>query len=246
MPTFTLNTTFDQNSLTLLHATGSNVVVAKPNAGGSPNVAWVVYRPFVNNSMVWEEQYGIYASTSALTNGAHLTQMSATPFPATSGQIYPLLPAGFFGPPQPGGSPNSFTALNQYDNQAPNGPGFLTMGLFQNATVNGSDLTGNAVSAAGVPYLNSAQMTPFTNVYIWTQANVVGNSVVTTVTSVLTKVTFGGPVSEIDLAYDPSSGGFVVMGASIVEDLSTGQLTLTGAGALPTGISIDYVLPALR
>ncbi|HXO19250.1 MAG TPA: hypothetical protein VOA87_04910 [Thermoanaerobaculia bacterium] len=246
MPTFTLNTTFTQDALTMLYTTGTNVVVAKPGSGGSsPNVAWIAFRPLMANGMTWQEQYGIYCSTSNIQNGALLTQMSQAPFPAADGQKYPMNATGFFGPPQTGGMPGSYTASNQYNNLAPNGPGFLTFGLFQNASVNGNAMTGNAVSAAPVPYLSTAVMTPFTTIYLWTQSQVASNTVVTSVTSVQTEVTFGGSITTISMNFDPTTGGFVQTGASLVADANTGRLASHGGKALPAGISVTHHLPAL-
>ena len=73
MSTFTLNTAFTSADLERLHSTGTNVVVAKPSQDTVvPNVAWVVYRPLIDNRMTWEEEYGIYASNTDLINGATL------------------------------------------------------------------------------------------------------------------------------------------------------------------------------
>ncbi|HYG64983.1 MAG TPA: hypothetical protein VEL74_20540 [Thermoanaerobaculia bacterium] len=246
MPTFTLNTTFDQSALSMLYATGSNVVVAKPSSsGGTPNVAWVVYRPMPDNVMTWEEQYGIYASTSSIQNGAKLKQMSATPFPAGAGKVYTLQSDSNFSSPQSGGTANSYTAINQYDNLAPNGPGWLTFGLFQNATVNQSALSGNAVSAAGVPFQSTAVMTPYTTVYIWTQSQVVSNTVVTLVTSTMTSVKFGGSVTEISLQYDQTTGGFVNVGGALKMDARSNLLVASGGEELPSEASLAYHIPLL-
>ena len=58
MPTFELNTEFSDEDLSRLYITGTNIVVAKPTpGGGTPNVAWIVYRPMAKNKMTWEEQY---------------------------------------------------------------------------------------------------------------------------------------------------------------------------------------------
>src|SRR5579871_6686967 len=206
MPTYKLNTAFTQEDLTRFNTTGSNVVVAKPNAGGLPNVAWVVYKPLLGNTMTWEESYGIYASNSEVTNGAQLTQMSKTEFPAADGKIYSLTAAGFFGPPASGGTPGSYTTVNEYDNLP---KGYLTFGLFQDANVNGAAAIGNAVSAAPVPYRSTAVMTPCTTVYLWIQSQVKSNTVVTVVTSPMTEVRFGGSITEISLIYDAQTGKFV-------------------------------------
>jgi hypothetical protein len=205
MPTFSLSAEFSKQDLERFFAAGSNVVVAKPTQGGSPNVAWVVFRPLLANQMTWEENYGIYASNADLVNGASLFQISQTEFPAASGQAYDMEPAGYFGPPQSGGTPNSYTARNDYNNDK----GYLTMGLFQNATVNGTLSKGNAISAALVQYASTAVMTPFTTVSLWIQSQVKSNSVVTNVTSPITSITFGGTVTDVALRYNPGTGTFV-------------------------------------
>lgn len=227
MPTFTLDTAFTENDLQRFLASGSNVVVAKPAGGGAPNVAWVVYRPLLTNTMTWEENYGIYASNADIINGVQLTQMSQTPYPAVAGATYSLNPAGFFGPPSSGGTPNAYTAENEYDNLP---KGYLTMGLYQDATVNGAPVRGNAVSAAPVIYQSTAVMTPFTTVYLWIQSGVVSNTVVTTVTSPKTMVTFGGSITNVSLRYDASTGIFLPAAAD---------------DALGEGISLDHLIPAL-
>lgn len=227
MPTFTLETAFTEQDLQRFLASGSNVVVAKPTGGGTPNVAWVVYRPLLANTMTWEEDYGIYASNADIVNGAQLTQMSQTPYPAHADATYSLNPAGFFGPPSSGGVANSYSAENEYDNLP---KGYLTMGLYQDASVNGTPVQGNAVSAAPVIYQSTAVMTPFTTVYLWIQSSVVSNTVVTTVTSPMTKVTFGGSVTDVALQYDASSGIFLPVG---------------GDEALGAGIEVDHLIPSL-
>jgi hypothetical protein len=227
VPNFTLKTAFTQADLERFLASGSNVVVAKPNAGGAPNVAWVVYRPLIDNTMTWEEQYGVYASNADLTNGALLYQMSKTEFPAVESMVYPLNAAGFFGPPSSGGGkPGSFYAQNGYNNLP---KGYLTMGLYQNANVNGSQISASAVSAAPVIYNSTAEITPFTTIYLWIQSQVVSNSVVTTVTSPQSIVTFGGSVTTVSLRYDAGTGRFITAAKE----------------ALGDGVTLDHVIPAV-
>ena len=69
-----------------------------------------------------------------------------------------------------------YGAINQFNNLP---QGYLTMGLVQNAMVNGSDLPGNAVSATPVLYQSTVVMTPSTTVYIWIQSQVVSGTIVT-------------------------------------------------------------------
>jgi hypothetical protein len=203
---FSISMAFTAEDLQRFYLTGTNIVVAKPAGGGAPNVAWIVYRPLLANQISWEEDYGIYMSTSQVINGATLSQMSATPYPASAGTLYTMAASGAItGPQSPGGTPGSYTIVNQYDNLP---GGYLTTGLFQSAVVNGASVVGNAVSAAPVLFQSTAQMTPFTTVYLWTQSQVKSNTVVTNVTSAMTKVTLGGTITSADLVYNSQTGFF--------------------------------------
>ncbi len=210
MPSYTLNTAFSQEDLKTIYATGSNVVIAKPTGVG-PKVAWVVYKPLIDNAVDWDEEYAIYASNTDVINGAVIKQMSATAFPAAMEKSYTMQADGYFSGPNDGGSANSYTALNEYNNTPKS---YLTMGLCQPATVNGNKTNNNVLSAAGVMYQSTAVMTPYTTVYIWLQSQVVSNTVVTTVTSPMTKVVFGGGVDTANLQYNAQTGKFDSLGKS--------------------------------
>lgn len=209
MSTFNLNVAFTNAQLETLYATGTNVIVAKPTDGGEANVAWQVFKPLQTNTLGWEEQYGIYASTSRVVNGATLSQLSSVPIPAAMNKLYTLEPSGAISGPATGGRSNAFALNNKYEVQD-----FMTVGLYQNATVNGTDIIGNATSAAPVLLQSTAYMTPFTTVYIWLQSQVKSNSVVTDVTSPMTELKFGGGVNDISVAYDSASGMFLPTGAT--------------------------------
>lgn len=209
MPQFNLKTAFTNDQLQILYATGSNVIVAKPTGGSTPNVAWQVFRPLQGNTLSWTEEYGIYASTSNVVNGATLSQLSSTPVGSSMNKLYTLLDSGAMSGPASGGAPASYALLNQYS-----GKSYMTVGLYQNATVNGTDIAGNALSAVPVLLQSTAIMTPYTTVYIWIQSQVVSNTVVTTVTSPMTALKFGGGVTDISVAYDSASGTFIPVSSS--------------------------------
>jgi hypothetical protein len=140
--------------------------------------------------------------------------------------VYPLNAAGFFGPPSTGGSRGSFYAVNGYDNLP---KGYLTMGLYQNANVNGTVVTASAVSAAPVLFNSRAEITPFTKIYLWVQSQVQSNSVLTVVTSPQTIVTFGGSVTTVSLRYDSASGIFITAAKE----------------PLGEGVALDHIVPAV-
>lgn len=227
MPSYNLETHFTDQDLQRFLASGSNIIVAKPSNGGAPNVAWVVFRPLLDNSMSWEDNYGIYASNTDLISGGVLNQMSKTAYPAVEAKVYELTPYGAFAGPGSAGQPGSYTAVNSYNNLP---KGYLTFGLYQNAEVNGSQVVGNAVSAAPVIYNSTAAITPFTTVYLWVQSQVVSNSVVTMVTSPQTSVTFGGSTTKVSLSYDPSSGKFI---------------SASGNALTQEGVALEYHEPGL-
>ncbi|SHM41780.1 hypothetical protein SAMN05444266_10820 [Chitinophaga jiangningensis] len=207
MADYSLNVGFTNDQLQVLYATGTNVVVAKPSGSGNPNVAWQVFKPLMANQLSWDEQYGLYASTSSVTNGATLSQMSNVPVGAAMNKLYTLQDSGVISGPASGGQPNAFSLLNTYSSKD-----YMTVGLYQNANVNGVDILGNAISAVPVLKMSTAVMTPYTTVYIWLQSQVKSNSVVTTVTSPMTQLNYGGGINSISVAYDSDSGKFLPTG----------------------------------
>ncbi|MEZ4811863.1 MAG: hypothetical protein R2819_16015 [Allomuricauda sp.] len=212
MADYELKVGFTQEQLNVLYETGTNVIVAKPTGGGTPNVAWQVFKALQANTLNWTEEYGIYASTSEVTNGAKLTQLSSVPVGASMNKLYTMEPSGAISGPVSGGAPDSFALLNKYSEKS-----YLTAGLFQDANVNGTDIIGNATSAAPVILASTATMTPFTTLYIWLQSQVISNTVVTTVTSPMTKLLFGGGINDISVAYDSKTGKFISAGKTKAE-----------------------------
>jgi hypothetical protein len=205
MASYTLNISFTNKQLGIFEATNSQVIIAKPVGSDSPNVAWQAFSPMQSNQLTWDEEYGIYASTVPITShGAVLTKQSMVDLPATMQQQYTLKSKGDIDTPVSGGVAGSFYLLNQYSSEP-----YMTVGLFQDANINGKLVEGHAISAANVLLQSTAQMTPFTTLYVWLASDLVGNCVITSVTSPMTKLKFGGAVSEISVSYDSQSGNFL-------------------------------------
>jgi len=205
MPNYTLKIGLLNQQLDNLEACNASIIIAKPSEGGEgPNVAWQTIKPLENNTLRWTEDYGIYVSNTELVHGANLDQLSSTSIPAGSDMLYTIKPSGAISGPAPGGAEYSYALLNSYDKKS-----YMTVGLFQDANVNGTDIIGNATSAVPVLLANTAVMTPYTTVYIWVQSQVVSNTVVTTVTSPMTELKFGAEVQDISVVYDSNSGRFI-------------------------------------
>ena len=79
MPAYTLTMLIDSHDLTYIKGAGQRITLAKPVSVESPNVIWLSIDPFGSTEVAWEEQYGIYASTTAVQDGARITKMSEAP-----------------------------------------------------------------------------------------------------------------------------------------------------------------------
>lgn len=204
---YTLKLTFTVAQLNLINETGMSVIIAKPVTDEKPNLAWLSFRPTINNTIVWEEQYGIYASTVDTLSGATITQTSTVPVGATPNALYTLGRDGnISGPGSRAGSPHSFSVLNQFQNGS--ATSFMTIGLTQDAEVNGMIISENPVSAARVPYLSTAEMTPDTGIYISLQSQSSG-AMLTKVTSTMTRLVFRNGATEIAATYNSDAGMFI-------------------------------------
>jgi hypothetical protein len=138
----------DDEDLVILKAAQQNIIIAKPVGGGSPNVAWLTIDPFPNNTIVWTEVYGLYASHSSVQAGAQIYKLANVAV-AHDANTYPFQATNTFGPassvpPVPNGT---FAINNRNDNQL---YPFLTFGLTQSATIGSTKVKNAPISAATV------------------------------------------------------------------------------------------------
>lgn len=202
--TYTLHIAFTDAQLQRLYATGANVIIAKPGPG-SPYVSWQVFSPLRNNTLSWQEAYGIYIADAPICDGAGLVPVAGVPSGAVMDRLYTLDKKGNISGPGTDGLPGAFALLNNWRR----GRGCLTTGLFQNALVNGREVTGNAVSAVPVLFQNTAVIRPAPTLRLWLQSGVVSNMVITQVESPVTTLTFGESRERLTVAYDADAGVFI-------------------------------------
>jgi hypothetical protein len=205
MSPYSLELSFTPEQLKVLCAAGGRVAIAKPLKDGLPSLRWLSFRPFEMNVVEWEEQYGIYASLAAPGDGS-VTQVCRSDFPAYPGRLYALQPQGCFGPPsaEEGLDPASYYAANSFA-----GVPAVTLGLFQNAQVNGQERLAGPVSAELIPQAFRARITPNTTVYVWIQSGGEGGAGVSQVTSPPTRVAFADGITSRAFAFDPSTATFM-------------------------------------
>ncbi|MCM2438566.1 hypothetical protein HGO34_02390 [Agrobacterium vitis] len=208
---YSLSLTFDTDVLANIKAAGQTVAIAKTVGTGAPNVLWLTIDPFQSNTIEWEEDYWIYASTVNVSNGASINKLTeVTPGPALDGGYYDLNENSIFGPFRKNNSvfpvaTGSYAAINNMSyEQYPS----LTFGLSQTALVNQTLQERKPISAQTVLATQSVRMTPFTEVYLWLQSEYKSQTIITEISGTTSVAQFGGSITDIALKYDPIHGLF--------------------------------------
>ncbi|BAW79795.1 hypothetical conserved protein [Candidatus Nitrosoglobus terrae] len=208
MPDYSLQLLIDEKDLPVIKGAGQYITLAKPVNSNSPNVIWLSVDPFSSTEVSWQEQYGIYASTTAVQQGATITKLSETGIPAQDGAYYTLSASAVFTGPYfnesvPAGTwaAQNSVPYSQYQS--------LTFGLSQSALVNQKPINRKPLSAASVLANQSIEMTPFTNIYVWLQAVFSSETIISRIIGKYTIARFGNGVNNITLKYEPNLGVFV-------------------------------------
>lgn len=219
MPKYRLQLIIDPEDLPIIRGAQQRITLAKPVSTESPNVVWLSIDPFQSTEVEWVEEYGIYASTTALKEGASITKLSETGVGAVTGSYYTFTAGATFQGPftGPGVPDGSYGAQNDMPHsQYPE----LTFGLTQSALINQKPAERKPISATQVLATQFANMTPFSNVFIWLQSRFASETIITKITGRSVKAKFGGSVTDISLTYNPSLGIFVptaVQGKALTE-----------------------------
>ncbi|MCM2438567.1 hypothetical protein HGO34_02395 [Agrobacterium vitis] len=208
---YSLSLTFDTDVLANIKAAGQTVAIAKTVGTGTPNVIWLTVDPFQSNTIEWEEDYWIYASTVDVSNGASINKLTeVTPGPALDGGYYDLNENSIFGPFRKNNSvfpvaTGAYTAINNMSHeQYPS----LTFGLSQTALVNQTLHERKPISAQTLFATQPVRMTPSTAVHVWLQSEHESQTFITDINGTPSLVGFGEGVTDIALKYDPVQGLF--------------------------------------
>lgn len=203
MPSYSLTLAIDPASLNQIYQANLNVVVGQ-TVGSGVDVAWLVFRPFQENQVSWNDQAGLYASATPRLPGAILSLLSATG-PVESGFSYTFGASGAFGGPgAPPVSPGQYGAVNSYEGVL--GP--LTFGLTLSAMVNGRPQNSLPVNAVPLAAGGQIALQPSSEVYVWLDATSQPMTVLAGPGrgAAVVDLSLGG---EASLVYSPQAGGFV-------------------------------------
>jgi len=206
---FTLKMLIDPADLSVIKTAGQRITLAKPvNAEDRISTVWLSIDPFQSTDVEWEEEYGIYASTTAIVDGASITKMSETDFPAADGKYYSFPSSALFLGPSGGPSAPPLGTFKVFNDMPSSNYRALTFGLSQSAQVNKMPANRKPISASSVLATQFIEMTPFTNVYIWLQSYYQSETVITKVVGKYTVAKFGRDAFELTFKYDAQAGVF--------------------------------------
>jgi hypothetical protein len=239
MSSYRLQILIDPRDLTIIRAAGMRITLARPvNSSSSPNVVWLSIDPFQSTQVQWTDDYGIYASTTAVVSGARIAKLSETTIPAASGASYSFANSATFNGPFSSGNVPAGSYGVQNDMPFSSYPS-LTFGLTQSALVNQQPVDRKPISATPVLAAQFALMTPFPNVYLWLQSQFSSETIITQISNRTTIARFSGNLTDITLKYDPTLGVFVPV-ANQLGAAAEDQNAAAGAGAV-----VEHLLPLL-
>lgn len=200
---YQLNVNISPQALKSINAAGQKVTITKSTGASEKQVAWVAFTAFEENSVIWDENYGLYASNTKIENGARIVEVSTTE--ANDQTQYPF-------------HENSFgTGLEK-----------LKQGQFGIVNKNGDELTFGMMQAIGIegaatklrPYnavsiLNQEQATfqPVETIQIFLAENIDSGTVITSVQGNQLTVIYSGTTTKQTVKYDMETSSFVLVPA---------------------------------
>jgi hypothetical protein len=203
MSTYKLNVLFDGKAdLQTIYTANQRVTLMKQTEPGQ-QLAWVAFDPFMNNVVEWTDTYALYAAKGEMIGGGTIQPLSTTQ--ASPQKVY-TFSQGAFGDGEASSelSPGQYKVVNGFTSAD-----WLTFGLAQAATVNGTAHTNRPVNAVVVPREQSAVFTPHGQIEVTLRKAAYDSLIVSEVASQPLILTYGNGVSEHTIRYDSTSGRFV-------------------------------------
>ena len=204
MSKYRLNIDFSKGEdLDLVYKAMEKVVLVKHTEGSTDSqVAWVTFSPLMRNTVDWETDFAVYASTSEVQNGAQINMMSDM---AASTMVMYNFEDGYFKNPEPSDiiGANTYAICNNYEQKQA-----LTFGLAQGVNVNNEAFPNKPINAILVPFGQSAQMTPIERIDVYLMCNIDTSTVVSKIYSPVLTVTYKDDEFEHSIEYNANTGKF--------------------------------------
>lgn len=174
-------------------------LVKSVGKGAGTPVAWVTFSPFETNIITWETEYGVYASSTTVQNGAQIQRTSLVGT-AVTGTLNPF-EEGTFRSPISGGKANAYSIVNKFGKQ-------FTFGLTQTVHVNGEQFAGSPLNAVTALNQQTAIFEPVEKVAIFLEAQFNNGVVISDILSNGLTLDFTH-TPELTIRYDESVGQFI-------------------------------------
>ncbi|MFA9381160.1 MAG: hypothetical protein ACERKO_08875 [Acetanaerobacterium sp.] len=202
MPKYRLNINFSGNDLDTIYTCDQRVVIVKHTEERKSSVAWVSFKPFAHNTVDWETLFALYASSGAVQSGAQITKLSDC---VGQCQLNTIFSSGYFSSTAPDDTigPNSYEITNSSPDDA-----FLTFGLAQSVSVNGTAYNNSPINAILVPRGQFAVMTPIEKIDVFLESDINNATVLSRISSKSILLSYSGDVVDQSLNYDAVNGTF--------------------------------------
>jgi hypothetical protein len=198
MANYTLNIAFTAEQLTALNASGMSIVLGKSFQGGTPQVAWQVFKPLASNTIQWNDDYSVYYSKNEPKPGT-VIKIKARAEGARGGR-FKLNDNGYI--------TTELDSSNTYSFDNGSASQFVTGGLCQDGTVNGTNNSENIVCGELIFQGNRLTIRPGMKLSIWLQPGISEGTVLGSIGEPVTELDFAGS-KTISVKYDSNSKKFV-------------------------------------
>ncbi|MBD7912205.1 MULTISPECIES: hypothetical protein [Clostridium] len=202
MPTYSLKAIISPEIVSFLNRNDQRIVIVKKNEKSKTNVAWVTFKPFQVNNVTWNTEYGIYASNVQIQNGATIDASSYSE--ASVKNMYPFQNGVFDSPISDSElKDNEYAIHNKSDEYE-----YLTFGLAQDVTANGTNYEGNPINAESVLYNQTVSFIPNEKICVFIESSFNDGTIITHIRSNVLNLDFTDD-ANVTIKYDKSIGGFV-------------------------------------
>lgn len=207
MTNFTATLNFTSQDLSAIHSTGAKVIAGRCFQEDHPNVAWTVFEAMKSCYFSWSNEAQLYASSTRLEQSQPIDVNSTTSNNAAIGKQYLLNSKVVFEGPTEDGDKGFYKAANHYDNR--NSTGFMSLGTFQSASINGNKTEPSPSTAQQVLYQSALLLEDTTTLGLWVQPDLKTGDFIEAFSAPLTLIEFTDQKSDVTLKYDSGSGKFI-------------------------------------